>query len=342
MTYNLRPNWRDAFGPLDAKMPLDASPTMTDFYAAQANHQYAQHEDSEDFLASDGTWGPPYPYGYGGSGINFGYSSCDLDAVIVAEQGCWNRPTRYDYGHWIRQIRYAIAAWEMTHDTKFARRIVQYDTIACGQFTDDPATIHLGDPAWIPFTLAQYHAMANGTGLPADYIRPMAWIGYGKAMRLKVDRKALHGWAEMYLNTCAIASQPGTGQMASGMTSTFHEALLVHAVLCLCHRLKRPVPQHCFDMMHTIQTLPRMDYYGMPSPVRFWSTVDGRAVPATDSTGFAQQGDSAFGYWSTNSVAMWKMTGDRARLDAATEIGPTQNTDENSRKLTMLYRGAIS
>jgi len=337
VSLNLRPDFRTAQGPGDFNAPVDPPPTLTDFRAALAAHQVAFHEDEEDRLNADGTWGGD-PWGYGGSGIAFGYSSSDIDAVLVAEQGCWARPVKYDYSHWIRQIRYSIAAWDMTHDPKFARRLVAYDNMACGQFTDDPATIHLDDPGWIPFTLAQYHAMAQqrpGTGLPADYLRAMAWIGYGKAMRLKIDRKALHSWAEMYLETCALAAHVGTGQMAAGYTSTFHEALLVHAVLCLCHRLKMPTPQHVYDMMGTIRALPQMDYYGALSPVRFWKTAEGAAVVGAPP-GQQQQGDPAFGYWSTNCVAMR----DPLWLDAATWIGPTANTDENSRKLTLLWRGA--
>lgn len=340
-TYNLRPDFRNAFGPGDFVMPVDAAPAPhTDFEMADALGLLAFHEDSEDRHNEDGTWGAD-PWGYGGSGVALGYSSDDLGAVIVAERGCYKRPVRYNLAHWIRQIRYAIAAWEMTHDTKFARRIVEYDLAATAQMTDDPGTIHLGDPGWIPQTLAQYHAMAQaepGTGIPAE-LRQLAWVGYGNLMRLKVDRKASRAWITMLLETCDLAAHAGTGQIGRGLTSTFHEALLLHTVLCACHRISRPPPPWAIDLMRTIEFLPRMDYYGLLSPVRFWSTVGGLALPAARPN---QQGDPGFAYWSSNCVALHKLEPSHGWLERGYGIGPTQAVDQNSRMLTMLLRGATT
>ena len=354
MTYTLRPNWRDAFGPLDLKMPVDPSPTMTDFDQALATHQRAVHEDSEDVLNQDGTWGPPDPGVQGGSGIAFGYSSSDLSAVVVAEDATYRRPRRYDFAHWCRQTRYAIAAWEMTHSEKFARRIVYYDTLATGALTSDPETIHLDDPGWIPPTLAQYHAMAQanpGLGLPWQ-CRSIGHVAYGRAMRHKVDRRLTTAWADMLLETCALAARSGTGQQGnwqqgafkfeeSGIAYTFHEMILAHGVLALCHRLHRSVPYWIFDLMNAVESLPRVDYYGLPSPVSFWSTESGLACASTGWTPEPQHGDPAFAWWSTNCIALYKITGDIAWKNRAGLIGPTTNTDEQSRKFTMLMRGAI-
>lgn len=349
MTLTLRPNWRDAFGPLDMKMPTDAPPTMVDWNLALEHHMLAAHEDSEDRLNPDGTWGPPDVGAPGGSGICFGYSTADLSAVLVAEGACHRRERWYDWEHWVRQIRYSIAAWEMTHDTKFARRIANYDNFATGVFSDT-GVVHLDDPGWVPFTLAQYNAMAKkypGQGLPWN-CRAVGWIAYGRAMRHKCDRLVTPNWAQMLLHTCELAAHPETGQLGHfnnpgdplhSLTYTFHEAILIHAVLCLCKRTQRTTPRWVYAWMESVGDLPPMDYGGWPSPPSYWTTVDGRLVAYQ---GPQQHGDPAHGWWGSNCIALHSLTGDVRWLEKASLYGPyLSNRNEQERKQTMLARGLL-
>lgn len=337
---NLRPNWPVAFGPGDMPMPNDGP-------GVPLGH-WGEHEDSEDCLNRDGTWGPLAVGSPGGSGIVMGYSVSDLDIVLKAEAGCAKRRYFYDWEHWIRQIRYSIAAWEMTHDPKFARRIVSYDTLATGAYTDDPGTIHLDDPGWVPSTLAQYHAMAQQkphTGLPWN-CRAVGWIAYGRLMRHKCDRSVTRNWINMLLETCELAAMPGTGQQGwfnspgdplHGFTYTFHEAILVHAVLCACRRLKLAVPSWVLAWMHAVESAPTIEYpvgSGCASPLSYWKTSGGILTPYV---GPLQHGDPAHGWWGTNCAVLEKLVSGWAAK--AGRYGPTEATDEQSRKETMLMRG---
>lgn len=350
MTNRLLAHWREDVGALSLKMPTDPPPTLTDFRYALANHMRAEHEDSGDVLNEDGTWGPPNVGAEGGSGIAFGYACSDSGAVLVAADAVHRRPVFYDWEHWVRQIRYAIAAYDMTHDAKWKRRIIAYDNMARGTLSDDPTTIHLNDPSWIPFSLAQYGAMAQAgphKGLPWN-ARAVGWIAYGHAMRLKVDPSAGGRWAQLLLDTCRLAAVQHTGQLVADsdygkytrpVQATFQWGILVHAVLALCYQCDQDVPQWIFNGMDAIQALPRLDYYGTMSPVKYAYTENGKLV-AYDGPG--QSGDPGFAYWSSNCVALAKLTGDRDYwLRRAAKIGPTTNNSEDERKISMLYRGAI-
>jgi hypothetical protein len=346
-TLNLRPEFRLAQGPGDFGMPVDPTPPLPDFDAAYANHQLAYHEGWLDRLNEDRTWGSMNPAEQAGSGIVFGYAWDDLPAVLVANIAMDNTvATGFgpDGEHHIRKLRYPIHAWEMTHDQKFARKIVYLDQQVTGAFSET-GMIHLDDPGWIPDTLAQFHAMAQQRpheGLPWN-ARKVGWYGYGRLMRHKVDRHCTRAWIDMLLETCKLAAIPGTGQQVAvddrgdtGITSTFHEAILIHTVLIACYRFRKTIPRWVLQWMAAVKAAPRLDYYGLYSPVRFWKTVDGRLVPSQTAE---QQGDPGFAYWSTNCVALHKLDPAGGWNNQATLIGPQQATSEDSRQLTLLLRG---
>lgn len=329
-------NWRNTFGPLDMPMPNDGEghPISAD----------GIHEDTEDKLNPDGTWGPPQPYAPGGSGIVMGYSVNDVSNVIIAEEAVHKRPVKYDWEHWIRQIRYAIAAWEMTRQPKYARRINEYWRMAKSSWSETGPVSW--DPSWVPQNIHQYHEMAKAnphTGVWMN-LRAAGWIAYSCAMSMKVCPTG-PAWANMFLDTCELAAMPGTGQVVSAdryfhpelpIQYTFHWGILVHGTLALCHRLNRPIPQWIFDGMEAMYKLTPVDYGGHPSIPSYLYTSGGEFHVANIPE---QHGDPAHGWWSTNCATLYWLTGDPIWLTKATKFGPTVSVDEQSRKETMLMRG---
>ena len=351
-TYVLRSGWRKdpGFGPLNMPMPIDPAPSLADFEAALAQHLSAIHEDASDLLNPDGTWGPkndPTHWNVnepGGTGIAVGYACDDLPAVVVAEAACYKRGQWYDGEHWIRQIRYSLAAWEMTHERLFARRVMVYDSHATGVINLDPATVHLDDPGWVPNTLAQYAAMAHQhphTGLPWN-AREMGWTGYGRAARHKVEQALSPLWGLTLVDTCDLAAIPGTGQLVVDtawgahpvpVQYTFHWAILAHAVLCLCFRLQLPVPIWIIDGMNALDAVAST--YGGKIP-SYCYTVNGVLVAEVSSL---QHPDPAQGYWSHLCTCLEKLRPHEGWIQRATKYGAWQALDPQSQRDSMLYRG---
>jgi hypothetical protein len=335
----LVPTWRESFGPLDMRMPDDGvgTPIGPD----------GIHEDNDDCLNPDGTAGPLEPGNPGGTGIVFGYSVADLDNVLRLEAGTYNRPVKYDWEHWIRQIRYSITAWEMTRDPLYARHVVQYWELAHEAWSER-GEVHLGDPGWIPMNIHQYHEMALANphqGTPMNG-RAAGWVAYNCAAAMSVTTID-PAWAEMFLETCELAAIPGTGQVIVDddygahpipVQYSFHWAILAHGALALCHQMGRPVPDWIVTGMVAMANAPHMTYEGFPSPPSFMYTINGSFVPESSEL---QAGDPAHGWWSNNCAVLYRMTGSVQWLNMASMYGPTENYDEQSKKQTILIRGIL-
>jgi len=343
-------DFRERYGPLNLRMPVDPWPSQTDFRYALANFLYAPREDSQDALQTDGTWGPKAVGAESGTGVVLGHSTDDLDAVLVAAGAVRRREQFYDWEHWLRQIRYCIAAWEMTHDPYWRDEIIFYDDLARATFTDHPAAYN--PDLWgnsRPFTLTQFFKMAMArphVALPWN-LRAVGEIAYGHAMRLKVDPGYDTTWAETLLATCRMAAVPQTGQLCADdgngaysrpVQYNFQWGLGLHGILALIHQTQRGVPAWIFNGMRAIRNLPRLEYYGYQSPVAFVYSEGGRLLPYE---GPQQHGDPGFAYWSSNCVALHKITGDRRWRSRAAEIGPTTANSEDERKSSMLLRGLV-
>lgn len=357
----LRPDWRGSgdqgFGPLCLKMPVDPDPAPGVDWAAVVGRVF--HEDSKDGLNLDGTWGigadgrEGEVGEEGGSGIAAGYACDDLEAVIRAADAVLHRKKRYNLEHWLRQIRFAIAAYEMTGDVKYLQQIIFYDDLARAELTDDRSTIHLGDPSWVPSTLAQFNALSKerpGQGLDYPFNgRAVGEVAYGHAMRLKVDPGCDRAWAHMLLRTCERAAIPHTGQVCADTNGhdrptvyLFHQGLLVHGVLALYYQLGLRPPTWIYDWMFSVEHLPRMDQYGFLSPLKFCYTNEQGVLTPEESE--VQRGDPGFAYHSWNCVALAKILPDaRAHwLRRAARIGPKTANSQDEKKLSMLLRGALS
>jgi hypothetical protein len=353
----IRPHWRDSATPLNLRMPTDPVPTLIDWQAALANHQHAVHEDSEDCLNVDGTWGPAQVGDAGGSGIYFGYSTADADAVYVWDLAVHARTAWFNYEHWLRQIRAAIVKAEMIRDLSGLRRVLEYANHALLQFNAND----LGGPGYVPKNVNRWlqdAALAPHQGLLGDNaggsfnLRELGEVLYGEAAALKVNPQRDQTFARKCLALLSLAAMPGTGQIARNSTPSgnagidqsdtqqvFQWGLCVHGALAAAYVLGLQPDQWILDGLSALDALAGsagFTYNGMPGPPQFVRTVNGVYVPAT---GPGQSGDPAYGYWSSNCVALSKW--DASQVARATRWGPTVVADEQSRKLSLLYRGAI-
>jgi len=356
----LRDQWRASYGPGDLPMPDDgahvpgSSVDWKEVAASPHGLGKVVHEDDEDCLNDDGSWGPddiPHDAGReGGSGVALGYSISDLDAVIVAERAVRLRSIRYDWEHWVRQFRYALAAWEMTRERLYARRLVEYGELAVSlQGCPAYGEVSYGH-GYTPLNLSQLLDEAHNDpqrGLDKVNLRELAWIGYSRLCQMKAAPATPRDWAERFLELCAVAATPGTGQLtrdvrvgidqSGDVQYSFHWGLIAHTALCAAHRLGRRPPRWVVVGMHAMERLPVVDYYGSPSMPAFCYSVNGLLIPAT---GPGQDSDPAHGWWSSNCAALAMMTGDKSWLARAARYGPQDKDSEQSRKESMLLRGA--
>jgi len=340
--------WRSNTTPLDLPVPKDPPPTLIDWSAIPAGHGTVEHEDSEDRLNPDDTWGPDDVGAVGGSGISFTYSSSDLDAVRVAEAAVFRRRSWYDWSHWVRQIRYSMAGYDMTHDALYARRLIVYADRARASWSEHgPISYGAG---WTPQNLAQYHDMATkGIQQNGSFGREVGWVAWGEAMALKVNPRRDTTWLRMFKETCDLAANPKTGQIVhdthagvdgDDLEYTFHASIRNIAYLAACYRLKlRPRKWlfNWYEAVHGQTPIPYPEGSDCPSPPAFMHTVGGVLVPAT---GPAAEGDPAHGWWSSFCVAMQKVAG--KGIEGATKFGPTDAGSEQAKKESMLYRGWMS
>src|SRR5690242_18597066 len=120
MTIAIRPNWHQHATPFDMRVLVEPNPAPGINWSYAFEHGMAAvHEDVEDALQVDGTWGMPGPdgtYKAGGSGLSFAYGADDIDALVVADQAIRNRPLRYNLAHWCREGRYPWTLSDATRD----------------------------------------------------------------------------------------------------------------------------------------------------------------------------------------------------------------------------------
>jgi len=358
-TYAIRSTWRSEFGPWKSPMPVDPAPQSVDWNALYAGGIAHAHEDSMDRLNANRTWGTDNPAEPGGYGIVPGYSCDDFGAVFVAEKAQRASLFQPDLEHSIRRTRWPMTAWELTHDTFFARRIHSLDEeIVAGAFSIS-GPVHTNDPGWTPQNLNSLHAQAMehpNLGLSWN-CRAYGEAAILRAMRQKCDRSLptspSAAWGFACLETSQMCAVPGTGQQGNwqaetglpynfneiGQTYTFHEGLKILGTLALCKMTNAPVPIWVRRLMDALESMPAMDYYGVRSIPSYWRTVNGVAVPENRVD---QHGDPAFGWWSTNCTILAQLLpGERNYwLDRALRYGPTVATDQQSRVFTMFWRGA--
>lgn len=337
--------WRALFGPLDLRMPVDPAPPWNG----------TQHEDWEDRLNPDLTWGVPDVGSPGGSGIVFGYACDDQAVVEIAAKACHARKSWYDWEHLVRQYRYDIALWEMTKSRQAASRIIEYGEWMHSVWSEN-GPVHDG-PEWVPMNVAQYKMMALKNprhGLPSSpglNERALGWCMYLRAMQHKVARTSA-SWSLYTLDMLDTAAMPFTGQVTYGPNSggepldtedvehTDHWSIMAQGALALCHRMGARAPAWVIDGALSIWEMEPLDYGGFPSPPKFTRTQGMKRVPAT---GKGQGGAPAHGHWGSLCTSLYSMTRDSAWLDRALKYGPYLTyTDEQSRKETMLLRGLLT
>lgn len=350
MTTALRPNWRTHSTPFDMPMPDDGKGTPL-------HGAYPQvHEDLQDCINEDGTHGPPNVGEGGGSGIVYGYSVADIDNVVRLEAATHARTDWYNWEHWIRQIRYAIALSDMSRSLPAQRRVLEYANHARAEFDGDG--YFYDGPGWTPSTFSQWlhqaqlhpHTALPGNGIPGGSanLRVIGWLLYGEAAALKVHPARSPAFAKKGLDMLALAAVPQTGQLLrdantgggqldqTDVQHTDHWAMCAMGAMACCKRLALPVPTWVTNGMLSLIDQPKPIYGGYPSMWCFQRTVNGVLVPAT---GPGQQPAPAHGWWSNLCAVQFWMTGNPIWRERAPLFGPTKNLDEQSRKQTMLARG---
>lgn len=353
----LRPNW-NIQGPLDLVLPIDPDPWPdVDWEALRFTGQPHPHQDSQDALFAGGIWGTDNPALGGGTGIAFGYSQPDIDAVRVACKG-WNaNPVKPDPEHACRDGLYFMAGFEMTHELFFARGV----KAVADRCTSFPwfalhGDVVLDSAANRPQNLDCLRSRAlgpdRGQGLRFTNLRAFGWAMYWKAALHKCARVLGAAepttWMEEALDILELAAVPGTGQIGCSPGDqqhpldqpnnlyTFHGSIAVMGALACAHRLHRPTPTWIEPWLDGLATLPPIPYYGAPSLPAF-TYSQGGVLHA--STGAGQQGDPEFGWFSTLHTVMYRETHKQKFLDRIGQYGGLVASDEQNRKWSMVYRG---
>lgn len=353
----LRPHW-NVQGPLDLVLPIDPDPCPGfDWEAAYFMGQAKEHQDSQDRLNADRTWGTDNPAAPGGTGIAFAYSQPDLPAVRVACKGWKNNPYKPDVEHSMRDGIYYMAGFEMTHEVYFARGVRDVAE-RCTTFPwfSLHGDVVLDSPASRPQNLDCLLARAQGpdrnTGLRFINLRAFGNALYWKAALHKCARvlgaPEPTEWMSKALDIMEFAAVPTTGQISSNPGDaqhpldqpnceyTFHWSFAAMGALACSRRLHLPPPSWIEPHLDQLAALPPMDYYGGQSIPAF-TYSDGGVLKV--ATGSGQQGDPNFGWLGTVNAVMYRETGKQKFKDRVRQYGPTANTDEVARKFTMVQRG---
>jgi hypothetical protein len=344
MTIALRNHWRTRCTPFDMHVPADPNPAPgVDWQACFDNELFAVHEDPEDCLNADQTWGPYGPdgtYRPGGSGIRFAYGAEDPDALVVANRAIANRALKYTLSHWPREAGYAWYLSDMTRDLKAPRRVV-------GLADFQKSTWALPDaydgPGYNPRTVAFMTKMAQqsaGLALDATRIdepRAVGWLQWGEAMALKVSPSRDAQFARDLLAVADVAANPLTGQIVRGphpgidqgdIFYVFQSTIWAMGALALAHRLGLGVPQWVVTYAAKVAALPVVDYYGTPTMPAFVRTEGDALVPAT---GAQQQGDPSIGWIEELYAVLYRLTGDTQYLVWSCKFGVAASSIQEKR-----------
>jgi hypothetical protein len=372
MTIALRPHWRNHCTPFDMKVPADPIPAPgINWQEAFDQELFVVHEDAEDCLNADQTWGPYGPdgtYKPGGSGIRFAYGAEDPDALVVADRAIRNRALKYNLAHWCREAGYAWYLSDMTRELKAPRRVAaladfQRSTWALPDAYDGPGN----NPRTVAF-MELLASQTPGRALDAvriDEPRAIGWLQWGEAMALKVSPQREHTFAQRLVDLTLAAVIPETGQIVRGPHSgidqgdifyVFQSTIWWMGTLALCMRLGRPIPPAVFTYAEKVHALPVVDYYGSPTMPAFVRSEGGQLIPGT---GPEQQGDPSIGWYEELCAVLYKLTGDTkyvswsckfgvgATLTAAATLDQKRAalaaiTNLQARKQTVLLRGVLT
>jgi len=352
------------WGPLELVLPADPDPCPgVNWQQLYDLGQAHDHQDSQDRLNADRTWGTNDTQAPGGSGIAFAYSQPDIDCVRVACKGWKNNPIKPNPEHSWRDGVYYMAGFEETHDVHFARG-VQSVAQRCTTYPWFSLTgdISLDDPGNRPQNLDCL--LAETQARPHQGMRFLNLRAYGNALYWKAaEHKCARvlgapidpTWMVKALSVLEAAALP-TGALFCGTEFdpqhpldqvqseyTMHWAFTAMGAMACAKRLHQPIPSWILPHMDALDALPPMIYapYGATSLPSFTYT-DGDVLRV--ATGSGQNGDPAFGWWSSVCVAISGFfPSPRAYwLERAKHWGPWQwdGADEQTRKFTMLYRGA--
>src|SRR5690349_17052051 len=294
VSVTMRDDWYKDWGPLGSVMPIDAPLPARDWRAAFESGVYTPHEDSRDYIENQ-KHGPPGIDGtkeVGGSGVCFGHTRAEPDAVLVLDQAVANRDLDYDDAHAVRGDRFAFHRYELFRDRASRARVL--DVVNRRKRRWNQNLVILGQPQNVPENIHQYHAMARAkphTGTPMP-LRPAGWVFWGEAMALKVEVGRSVAYAQKFLKTCELAAHEATGQLTfdtktgineSGIQYQFHWTICAMGALACAHRLGQAVPDWIMRGVHAMADLEPVDYYGAPCPPAYVYTHKRRLVPCTGS-----------------------------------------------------------
>jgi len=360
-----RPLFRRDFGPLSLVLPEDPDPQPgVDWDALWVTGQGHEHNDwlcrLNPIPSAPGcmphSWGSTNPAEQGGSGVGFGYSQPDLQAVRVWAKAMDNTPTKPDWGHLLRRLMPYMAGFEMTHEPYFARQIVKCSAYVDELFPLDGPITEVVNGALFPSSLANLKAYAQAhphTGLPKTDLRCLGQAAYTKAMEHKCSRvlgaPVNTAWMEALVEILTLVAIEETGQLSRDTDAnidqpdivySFHQGFALMGLLACCKRLNKPVPSCAVQWMNALGALPSMIIYGHPSVPAFTYSQGGQLHSAT---GARQGGDPGCGYWSAVCVALHKLQPSACWLERASQYGPqtwAPGQGEQSRLDSMLVRGA--
>ncbi len=311
-------------------MPTDLPPTLTDFRKAWDDGVLAYHEDFLDRLNADHTWGSDNPGETGGSGIVFGYSTSDADAVWAWMHAMDNTTAKPDDEHRIRLLRPYMAGAAMFRDPYPLRRIVALANEAKtrwwldGQYNCN-----------VPYFLEQVQL---GKPMPGNMGRAFGWICWGEAMALKVQPGRSRAFGETCLHLCETAANLWTGQIVqdsdssiteTDVTYTQHWIISMIGATALAYRLGWDVPTWVLTGARCIHEQPAIDYHGQPHPPKFVRTEGQQLVPAGTAT--------VTSFYEELCAVLYKMTHDHVWLERSCKFGfAASSVDGKAEKLAAL------
>lgn len=324
----IRENWRSTFGPLSLVMPNDPVPKPgVNWQAVYDAGGTQEHYDWLDTLRNR-KWFTDNPAEAGGSMIQFGYASEDLDAVQVAIKAFGNS-VEPDDEHLIRWLIYFMALHEMSGNAR-------------------PLATFMSRRLWplsvLDDMMRQVQA-APGTGLMVNP-RAFGWQMYGRAAQMKAARTS-STWAQKALDLLELAAMPSgqptidtrLGINEINVMYLFHTSILAIGALALCYQLGKPPPEWVIRYALNLYELPTMTAAGWPAPPSFIYTKGSRFKVCTGS---GQQPCPGWAYYAPLCVVLEKMDPNGGWINRAYRFGcGTSANDPQERRDSMLLRGAV-